>query len=246
MPAQTLSRRRTRPAVAPVRALVVAAVLLSVLAVGVGARGGLRPGATGDWLILFLHVPAAWLSLALFGLAVAASASTLSGRGALSPQALAAVAPVGVAAACVALWTGIASQQVLGAWWGWDARLVSELLLLLLFAAVLVLRSLVRDAGHAERASAVVVLVGALNIPIIYLSVDWWQTLHERAAATVAHSPCAIAATAAMTLAFCMVAGAVVLARLQAFARERDGGARTFATARAAGSEAPAPAKEQQ
>ena len=89
-------------------------------------------------------------------------------------------------------------------------------------------------------------LVGALNIPIIYLSVDWWHTLHERAAAGVGRSPSAVAAMTVMTLAFCMYAGAVVLARLETLEREREGAAGNFAKARAEGGSAPAPAKEQQ
>jgi heme exporter protein C len=93
---------------------------------------------------------------------------------------------------------------------------------------------------------AVLVLTGALNIPIIYLSVDWWHTLHERAAATVGRSPLVIGAMALMTLASCMHAGAVVLARLEVLMREHEAGARNFGSARAEGGNARTPAKEQQ
>jgi heme exporter protein C len=232
----------SRTARGPVRWLVVAAVLLSLVALAIGFGTGAVPGR--DWTIVFIHVPAAWLSLALYGAAVASAAVTLQAPQGLQSQPLAAIAPVGAAVAFLALWTGLTSQQAHGAGWGWDARPVCELVLLLLFCGAIALRSAVHEPLRAERASSVLVLVGALNVPIIYLSVDWWHSLHERAAATVARSPLGIAAMAVMTLAFCMYAGAVVLARLETLARERSGGTRNFATASAEGGSARTPAKE--
>src|SRR5262249_22490636 len=157
---------------------------------------------------------------------------------------LAAIAPVGAAAAFVALWTGLASRQVHGAWWVWDARMICELVQLILFICLMGLKSTMEGQERAARAGAVLVLNGALNIPIIYLSVDWWHTLHERAAATVGRSPLVIGAMALMTMAFCMYAGAVVLARLQAFLREQEEGTRDLGSARAEGGNAATPAKE--
>ena len=225
-----------------VRGLALGALLLSLAAATIGLQAA-EP--LPDYTIVLVHVPAAWLSLLLYGAAVAGAVATLQSRMRLPEGTLAAIAPVGVAAAILALWTGLASQQARG-WWGWDARLVCELLLLLLFAGLVALRRGIEEPDRAERAGAVLVLTGALNIPIIYLSVDWWQTLHERAAASVGRSPLVIGATALMTMAFCLTAGALVLARLQAFTREREAGTRYFGSVRAEGGSARTPAKEQQ
>ncbi len=229
----------SRPGRGLVRGLGLGAVLLSLLAAGI-AWGSAPRGE--QWTIVLVHVPAAWLSLMLYAAAAGCAALTLQQAGRVPAQMLGAIAPVGVAVAFVALWTGLTSQQVRGTAWGWDARLVCELVLLLLFTGVLALRFAFAEPQRAEAAAAVLVLVGALNIPIIYLSVDWWHTLHERAAAGVGRSPSAVAAMTVMTLAFCMYAGAVVLARLETL----EGAARNFEKARAEGGSAPAPAKEQQ
>lgn len=226
-----------------VRGLAVAALLLSLAAATIGIRAAEPPG---DSMIVLVHVPAAWLALLLYGAAVVGAVGTLQSPGRLPAGLLAAIAPVGAAAAFLSLWTGLTSHYARGAWWGWDARLVCGLVLLLLFAGLIALRSGMEEPDRAERAGAVLVLTGALNIPIIYLSVDWWQTLHERAAASVGRSPLVIGAMALMTMAFCMYAGAVVLARLQAFQREREAGTRNFGSARAEGGSARTPAKEQQ
>ena len=227
----------------PLRGMALAALVLSLAAATIG-MGSAEP--LGDWTIVFIHVPAAWLSLMLYAAAIVAGTAALHSPARLPGGLLAAIAPVGAAAAFLALWTGLASQQARGAWWGWDARLICELVLLLLFAGLIALHSRMDDAERAERGGAVLVLTGALNIPIIYLSVDWWHTLHERAAASVGRSPLVLTAMAVMTLAFCLYAGALVLARLEAFAREREAGARNFGSARAEGGNAPTPAKEQQ
>lgn len=216
MPLSSPSGLAVRPAHRAVRALATAGVLLGLAALAIGMLPGDAGASPGDFAILFLHVPSAWLSLLLFTAAAGCAAVTVADRRPAAAMALQAIAPVGVVASVLALWTGLASQRAYGAWWGWDARLVCELVLLLLFAGAMALRSVTADPARAELAAAVLVLVGALNIPMVYLTVDWWNTLHERAAAGVGRSPYAVAAMAAMTLAFCMSAGAVVLARLQA------------------------------
>jgi heme exporter protein C len=222
---------------------VACAILLSAVAAMIGWRAA-EP--LGDYTIVYIHVPAAWLSMLLYGAAGVVAAVTLQSPYRLPGRTLAAIAPVGAAAAFVALWTGLTSQQAQNAWWALDARLVSELVLLLLFAGLMALRRGTDEPARADRAGAVLVLTGALNIPIIYLSVDWWHALHERAAATVAHSSLVTGVMALMTLASCMYAGAVVLARLESFTRECASGGRNFGTARAEGGNARTPAKEQQ
>jgi heme exporter protein C len=211
-----------RPATRLVRAFASGGVLLGLAALAVGLLPADAGAPASEYAVLFLHVPAAWLSLLLFAAAAGCAAVTVGTRRPAAAMAMQAIAPVGVVASVLALWTGVAAQRAYGAWWGWDARLVCELVLLLLFAGALALRSAVKDPARAQLAAAVLVLVGALNIPMVYLTVDWWNTLHERAAAGVGRSPHAVAAMAAMTLAFCMSAGAVVLARLQAGASKEQ------------------------
>jgi heme exporter protein C len=177
--------------------------------------------------LVFVHVPAAWTSLLVFGAAAALAVAILAGRDPLPSRALAALAPVGALTALLALGTGLAVQRLLGAWWGWDARLVCEMVLLLLFVGAIALRLFLADEpARADRAVAVLVLVGALNVPIIYLSLDWWNTLHERAAASVGRSPALVAAMAATTVAFCVVALAVVARRLHPLASPGSAGGR--------------------
>jgi heme exporter protein C len=198
----------------PVRLLALGAVLLAIAAVAIG----ISPSATasaGEATIVLVHVPAAWLSLLLYAAAAACAGLMLVQPGHGPVSLLHAIARVGVVASLVALWSGLAGQRALGAWWGWDARLVCELVLLALYGGAMVLLAVIEDPLRAERAAAVFVLVGALNIPAIYFSVNWWHTLHERAAASVGRSPVAIAAMAVMTLAYCLSAAALVLARLQ-------------------------------
>ncbi|WP_330892949.1 cytochrome c biogenesis protein [Ramlibacter alkalitolerans] len=244
MPSSSV-HRPSRPMRGVARGLTAVAIVLSLIAAIIG---GYPAEPLGDYTIVYIHVPAAWLSLLLYGAAVCAAAASLQGRHVLPARTLEAIAPVGAAAAFVALWTGFGSQQVRGTWWGLEARLVCELVLLLLFAGLMALRHGADEPARAQRAGAVLVLTGALNIPIIYLSVDWWHTLHERAAATVGRSPLVTGAMALMTLAACLYAAAVVLARLDAFTRERDDGpgGRNFGSARAEGGNARTPAKEQQ
>jgi heme exporter protein C len=195
--------------------------------------------------IVFVHVPAAWTSLLVFGAAAALAVATLASRDPLPARALAALSPLGALAALLALGTGLAIQRALGAWWGWDARLVCELVLLLLFTGAIALRLFLADEpARADRAVAVLVLVGTLNVPIIYLSLDWWNTLHERAAASVGRSPSLVAAMAATTVAFCVVALAVVARRLHPLASSGSSGRRTPESALAGST--PGTAKEQQ
>lgn len=209
-----LSGTDSRPAPGLVLGCALGAGLLGLAGVALASWPTAGPlGAS--YAIVLLHVPAAWLSLLLYAAAAGCAALTLSQPGAFAGRLLHALAQVGVAAALVALWSGLGGQLALGAWWGWDARLVCVVVLLALYLGVVALYALVADRTRADRIAAVLVLVGALNIPAIYLSVSWWHTLHERAAASVGRSSFAVAAMVAMTLAFCMFAAAVVLARLE-------------------------------
>jgi heme exporter protein C len=132
--------------------------------------------------IMFIHVPAAWLGLFGWVLMSAAAFGTLVWRHPLADVAAKAAAPIGAAFTLMCLVTGsLWGRPMWGAYWVWDARLSSVLVLLLMYLAVIALWRTMDDPTRAARAAAVFTLVGAINIPIIKFSVDWWNTLHQGA-----------------------------------------------------------------
>lgn len=132
--------------------------------------------------ILFLHVPAAWMSMFIYLVAAGHSALGLVMGTRLSPLMARALAPTGAVFTVIALWTGaVWGKPTWGAWWVWDARLTSELILLFLYLAYLALVSAIEDPRRADQAGALLLLVGVVNIPVIYFSVQWWSTLHQGA-----------------------------------------------------------------
>ena len=166
-----------------------AAPLFGVLAVGLAAAG-LWLGFTapedyqqGDTVrIMFIHVPAAWLSM--FGYVCLAGASFLSlvFRHALADAAAKACAVLGAGFTALALATGsLWGRPMWGAWWVWDARLTSVLVLLLFYLGYIALRASIEDEAKAGRAAAILALAGVINLPIVHWSVEWWNTLHQGA-----------------------------------------------------------------
>jgi heme exporter protein C len=132
--------------------------------------------------IMFIHVPSAWLSMAGYGLMAVAALGTLVWRHPLADVTQKAAAPIGAAFTFLALLTGsIWGKPMWGTWWVWDARLTSELVLLLVYLGLIALWQAVEDPGKAARAAAILTLVGTVNLPIIKFSVDWWNTLHQPA-----------------------------------------------------------------
>ncbi|ODR96024.1 heme transporter HemC [Methyloceanibacter superfactus] len=132
--------------------------------------------------IMFIHVPAAWL--AMFGYTVIAIAAlgTLIWRHPLADVAAKTAAPIGATFTFVALVTGsLWGKPMWGTYWVWDARLTSMLVLFLLYLGLIALWQSIDELGRAGRAAAILALVGAINIPIIKFSVDWWNTLHQPA-----------------------------------------------------------------
>jgi heme exporter protein C len=131
--------------------------------------------------IMFLHVPAAWLGMMGWGLMSIAALGTLVWRHPLADVAGKAAAPIGAAFTFICLVTGsLWGRPTWGTYWVWDARLTSMLVLLLLYFGVMALYWTADDPGRGSRAAAVLALVGAVNLPIIKFSVDWWNTLHQR------------------------------------------------------------------
>jgi heme exporter protein C len=132
--------------------------------------------------IMFLHVPSAWLGMLCWGLMSVAALGTLVWRHPLADVTAKAAAPIGAAFTLLCLVTGsLWGRPEWGTYWVWDARLTSELILLLLYLGVIALWRTVEDLSRAARAVAILTLVGALDLPIIKFSVDWWNTLHQGA-----------------------------------------------------------------
>ena len=132
--------------------------------------------------IMFIHVPNAWLSMFVWGVMSVAALGTLVWRHPLADVAAKAAAPIGAAFTFLALVTGsLWGRPMWGTYWEWDARLTSVLILFLMYLGLIALWRAVEDPSRAARAAAILTLVGAINIPIIKFSVDWWNTLHQPA-----------------------------------------------------------------
>lgn len=150
-----------------------------------GLYGGLYAAPTdyqqGDsFRIIYIHVPAAWMSMFVYMVMAFAGAVGLIWRIKLADVVLISSAPIGAAFTFLALVTGsIWGKPMWGTWWVWDARLTAELILLFLYFGVIALYNAIEDKRTASRAVAILVLVGVVNIPIIHYSVEWWATLHQ-------------------------------------------------------------------
>jgi heme exporter protein C len=132
--------------------------------------------------IMFIHVPAAWLGMFCWALMSMSALGTLVWRHPLADVALKTAAPIGAAFAALCLITGsLWGRPMWGTYWVWDARLTSVLVLFLMYLGLIALWRAVEDPSRAGRAAAIFTLVGAINLPIIKFSVDWWNTLHQPA-----------------------------------------------------------------
>ena len=167
----------------------------AALLIGIGLYIGFFVAPTdfqqGDsYRIIFVHVPAAWMSMFLYVIMAAWAGLGLGLNARPSFMMAQAIAPTGAIFTFLALLTGAMwGKPTWGAWWVWDARLTSELILLFLYGGVILLRASIDDPRRADRASAVFALVGVVNVPIIYFSVRWWNTLHQ--GASVSMTACA-------------------------------------------------------
>ena len=132
--------------------------------------------------IMYIHVPAAWMSLFVYGTMTVSAVGTLVWRHPLADVSQQAAAPLGAAFTFVCLVTGsLWGKPMWGTYWVWDARLTSVLVLFLVYLGILALWRAVEDPGRAARAVAILTLVGAVNLPVVKFSVDWWSTLHQGA-----------------------------------------------------------------
>jgi len=145
----------------------------------------------------------------------------------LSSMMASAIAPTGALFTFVALWTGaLWGRPTWGAYWVWDARLTSELILLFLYLGFMALQAAIDDPRRADRAGALLAIVGVVNVPIIYFSVQWWNTLHQGASVSLTRAPSMAATMLAgmllMALAFWLYSIAASLTRVRCIIRERE------------------------
>ena len=177
--------------------------------------------------IIFVHVPAAWMSMFLYVIMAFWAGLGLAFNTRLSAMMAHAIAPTGAMFTFLALWSGaLWGRPTWGAYWVWDARLTSELVLFFLYLGYMALNAAIDDPRRADRAAAVLALVGVVNVPIIYFSVKWWNTLHQGASVSLTRAP-SMATTMLtgmllMAIAFWMYGLAVVLARVRAILLERE------------------------
>jgi heme exporter protein C len=180
-----------------------------------------------SYRIIFIHVPAAWMSMFIYLVMGFWSGVGLVLNTRLASMMATALAPTGALFTFIALWTGaLWGKPTWGTWWVWDARLTSELILLFLYIGFMALQAAIDDPRRADKAGAVLALVGVINIPIIYFSVQWWSTLHQGASVSMKSAP-SMAATMLigmliMALGFWMYSIAAVLARVRCVILERE------------------------
>ena len=132
--------------------------------------------------IMYIHVPSAWLAMFAYVAMSVSSIGSLVWRHPLADVSVKAAAPIGASFTFLALVTGsLWGKPMWGTWWVWDARLTSFLILFIMYLGLIALQRTIEDPGRGARAVAILTLVGAINIPIIKFSVDWWNTLHQPA-----------------------------------------------------------------
>lgn len=207
---------------------VVASVILLVAGLYVGFFVAPTDFQQGEaYRIIFIHVPAAWMSMFLYVVMAFWAGIGLAFNTRLSSMLATAIAPTGAMFTFIALWTGaLWGKPMWGTWWVWDARLTSELILLFLYIGFMSLQAAIDDPRRADKAGAIIALVGVVNIPIIYFSVQWWNTLHQGASVSVNQAP-SMATTMLMgmlimVLASWMYSIAVILKRTRVIILERE------------------------
>jgi heme exporter protein C len=205
-----------------------AAVLLGLAGLVIGLLIAPTDHQQGDsYRIIFVHVPAAWMSMVVYLAMAFWAAIGLMFNARLASMFALALAPTGAWMTFLALWTGaLWGKPTWGTWWVWDARLTSELILLFLYIGFMSLHAAIDDERRADRAAAVLALVGVVNVPIIYFSVKWWNTLHQGASVSLTKSP-SMASTMllgmlVMALAFWMYSIMVSLMRVRVILLERE------------------------
>lgn len=181
------------------------AALLTVIGLYIGFFVAPTDFQQGEvYRVIFIHVPAAWMSMLIYLVMAFWSVVGLTLNTRLSFLMSRALAPTGAFFCFMALWTGaLWGRPTWGAYWVWDARLTSQLLLLFLYLGFIALTHLIEDPRRSDKAGALIALVGAVNVPIIYFSVQWWNTLHQGASVSLTKAP---------SMATTMLSGMLVMA----------------------------------
>jgi heme exporter protein C len=221
---------------APGLAVIATALGLAGLWLGWSAPEDYQQGATVR--IMFIHVPAAWMSMFVYACLGGASFLALVFRHALADAAAQAAAPLGAAFTALALATGsLWGRPMWGTWWVWDARLTSVLVLFLFYLAYMALRASLDDETKAARAGAILALVGLINVPIVHWSVNWWNTLHQGTTVFARGGPkmSAVFLTPLLLMGLCYMAafGALWLTRIRGEVWKRRAEAAALRAARA-------------
>src|SRR5512135_2425166 len=167
------------------------ALILCVVGVYIGFFMAPTDAQQGEaYRIIFIHVPAAWMSMFIYVVMAMWAGLGLVLNTRLSSMMATALAPTGAMFAFLSLWTGsLWGKPMWGTWWVWDARLTSELILFFLYLGFIALQAAIDDARRADKAGAILALVGVVNVPIIYFSVKWWNTLHQGSSVSLTKSP---------------------------------------------------------
>jgi len=204
------------------------AVLLALIGVYIAFFVAPTDATQGEsYRIIFIHVPAAWMSMFLYVVMAFWAAVGLIMNTRVSSMMASAIAPTGALMTVLALVTGsLWGRPTWGTYWVWDARLTSELVLLFLYLGFLALQAAIDDPRRADKAGAVLALVGVVNIPIIYFSVQWWNTLHQGSSVSLTRSP-SMASTMLlgmliMALAFWSYSIGAALHRVRTILLERE------------------------
>jgi len=206
----------------------IAAALCAAVALWLGFAVAPTDAQQGEaYRIIFIHVPAAWMSMFIYVVMAFWCAVSLTMNTRLAAMMAQALAPTGAVFTFIALWTGsLWGRPTWGTYWAWDARMTSELILLFLYFGYLALHAAIADSRRADRAGAVLVLVGVINVPIIYFSVKWWNTLHQGASVSLTAAPkmAAVMLAAMLVMAFAawFYSIAMALTRVRAIILERE------------------------
>lgn len=182
----------------------------------------------GDsYRIIFIHVPAAWMSMLLYLVMAFWAAIGWAFKARLASMVAESIAPTGAMFTFLALWTGaLWGRPTWGTYWVWDARLTTELILLFLYLGYIALVNAIDDRRRADQAGALLAVVGSVNVPIIYFSVKWWNTLHQGATVSITSAPkmaeTMFTAMMLMTVACWAYAFAVVFMRTRGYILERE------------------------
>ena len=180
--------------------------------------------------MIYVHAPSAWLSVMIYGVMATAAAVGLIWRMKVAHAAAASCAAIGASFTLVSLVTGMLwGKPMWGTYWVWDPRLTAQLVLLFLYLGYMALRSGIDDLGRADRASAVLAIIGVVNLPIIRYSVEWWNSIHQAPSVMKMERPSMpfdmLAPLLMMLLGFTLLFAALLLVRMRAEVLRRERGA---------------------